>query len=76
MTSGSASAGMVGSWAWVRRDSGWEEKIWMRSCSMSWIESLFRPYIDYTAHRQAKRKSDASKGRTMFLTLWTVVKVR
>lgn len=49
MTSGSASAGMMGSWAWLRRDSGCVEKIWMRSCSMLWIESLFRPCIDYKA---------------------------
>ena len=41
---------------------------------MSWIESLFRPCIDYATHRQARRKSDASERRTMFLTLWTVVK--
>lgn len=75
MTSGSASAGIVGSLAWLRRDSECEEKIWMRSCSMPWIESLFRSYIDYTAHRKTQRKSDASRGRTMVLMLWTVVKV-
>lgn len=47
----------------------------MRSCSISWIESLLRPRIDYAARRQTERKDDASDGRTMFLTLWTAVKV-
>ena len=64
---------MVDSLAWLRRDSGCEEKIWTSSRSMSWIESLFRPYIDYAAHRQAQCNNDASKGPTMFLKLWTVV---
>lgn len=43
---------------------------------MSWIESRFRPYIDYAAHRQVQRKRDASEKRTMFSTVWTVVQVK
>ena len=47
----------------------------MRSCSMSLIESLFRPCADYATHRQAQHKKDASERHTMFLTLWTARKV-
>jgi len=43
---------------------------------MSWIESLFRPCIDYATRRHVQRKSDASGETYHVLAVWTVMKVR